>query len=146
MWLYAMNLVIISRKGISALQLQRELGIKSYPSAWRMLHQIRKAMQNEEHKETFEAIVEIDETYVGGNPRKKNNHKDIDENGGPDSTSTNEPSKLKRGRGTSKTPVIGVKERNTGKVHAVVASYNEDGAVELEFYIRKLLDELLEED
>ena len=75
MWLYAMNLVIVSRKGISALQLKRELGMGSYQSAWRMLHQIRKAMQNEAHKETFEAIVEIDETYVGGKPRKKNNHR-----------------------------------------------------------------------
>ncbi len=48
MWLYAINLVNVSRKGISALQLQRETGIGSYPSAWRMLHQIRKAMENEE--------------------------------------------------------------------------------------------------
>lgn len=76
MWLYAINLVLIARKGISALQLQRELGIGSYPSAWRMLHQIRKAMEKEEYKETFEAIVEIDETYVGGKPRKRNKHKD----------------------------------------------------------------------
>ena len=35
MWLYAMNLVIISRKGISASQLKRELGMGSYQSAWR---------------------------------------------------------------------------------------------------------------
>lgn len=116
MWLYAMNLVLIARKGVSALQLQRELGIGSYPSAWRMLHQIRKAMEKEEYKETFEAIVEIDETYVGGKPRKKNKHKDKEDDDTP-----------KRGRGTSKTPVIGVKERNTGRVHAVVANRNEEG-------------------
>ena len=90
----------------------------SYQSAWRMLHQIRKAMEKEEYKETFEAIVEIDETYVGGKPRKDNDHSD------KGNESENKP---KRGRGTSKTPVIGVKERNTGKVHAVVANYNEDG-------------------
>lgn len=120
MWLYAMNLVIISRKGISALQLKRELGMGSYQSAWRMLHQIRKAMESEEYKETFEAIVEIDETYVGGKPRKDNNHSD-------DNKDNNNENKQKRGRGTSKTPVIGVKERNTGKVHAVVANYNEEG-------------------
>lgn len=64
MWLYAMNLVLVSRKGISALQLKRELGMGSYQSAWRMLQQIRKAMEKEEYKETFEAVVEIDETYV----------------------------------------------------------------------------------
>ncbi len=116
MWLYAMNLVLVARKGISALQLKRELGMGSYQSAWRMLHQIRKAMEKEEYKETFEAVVEIDETYVGGKPRKNNKH-----NGSDDET------KPKRGRGTSKTPVIGVKERNTGKVHAVVANYNDEG-------------------
>lgn len=115
MWLYAMNLVLVSRKGISALQLKRELGMGSYQSAWRMLQQIRKAMEKEEYKETFEAVVEIDETYVGGKPRKNNGHSDDEDN------------KPKRGRGTSKTPVIGVKERNTGKVHAVVANYNEEG-------------------
>lgn len=77
-------------------------------------------MEKEEYKETFEAVVEIDETYVGGKPRKKNNHKDNEE----DDNGDNKP---KRGCGTSKTPVIGVKERNIGKVHAVVANYNEDG-------------------
>lgn len=115
MWLYAMSLVLVSRKGISALQLKRELGMGSYQSAWRMLQQIRKAMEKEEYKETFEAVVEIDETYVGGKPRKNNDHSDDEDN------------KPKRGRGTSKTPVIGVKERNTGKVHAVVANYNDEG-------------------
>ena len=55
-----------------------ELGMGSYQSAWRMLHQIRKAMEKEEYKETFEAIVEIDETYVGGKPRKNNDHSNSD--------------------------------------------------------------------
>lgn len=113
MWLYAINLVNISRKGVSALQLQRELGIGSYRSAWRMLHQIRVAMQKEDFREAFEAIVEIDETYVGGKPRKDNKHSEQSGNDDND--------KPKRGRGTSKTPVVGVKERSTGKVHAVVA-------------------------
>jgi len=106
MWLYAMNLVIVSRKGISALQLKRELGMGSYQSAWRMLHQIREAMEKEEHKKTFEAVAEIDEIYVGSKPRKNNN------------CSNDEGNKPKRGRRTSKTPVIGVKERTAGKVHA----------------------------
>ena len=121
MWLYAINLVIVSRKGVSALQLRRELGMNSYKGAWRMLHKIREAMAEDSHQNTFEAIVEIDETYVGGKPRKKNKHDD--ENKEDDD---NLP-KPKRGRGTSKTPVIGVKERNTGKVHAVVANFNDEG-------------------
>ena len=121
MWLYAINLVIVSRKGVSALQLRRELGMNSYKGAWRMLHKIREAMAEDNHQNAFEAIVEIDETYVGGKPRKKNKHDD--ENKEDDD---NLP-KPKRGRGTSKTPVIGVKERNTGKVHAVVANFNDEG-------------------
>lgn len=117
MWLYAINLVMVARKGISACQLQRELGMKSYVSAWRMLRIIRNTMSKEEYTDTFEAIVEIDETYVGGKPRKENKH---------DERETNEKHN-KRGRGTSKTPVVGVKERNTGRVYAVVANKNEEG-------------------
>lgn len=117
MWLYAMNLVIVAKKGISACQLQRELGMKSYKGAWRMLQLIRQAMAKEEYNEVFEAVVEIDETYVGGKPRKSNVHTERE---------TNEKHN-KRGRGTSKTPVIGVKERSTSKVHAVVANYNDEG-------------------
>ena len=56
-------------------------------------------MGNENDRQLFEAIVEIDETYVGGKPRKKNWHAD------------NKP--MKRGRGTSKTPIIGVKSLTT---------------------------------
>lgn len=113
MWLYAINLVIVSRKEISALQLKRELEMGSYQSAWRMLHQIRKAMEKEDYNETFESIVEIDETYVGGKSRKNNDHSDDD---------NNKPI----GRGTSETPVIGVKERNTCK-DTVVTNRNEEG-------------------
>lgn len=132
MWLYAINLVIISRKGISALQLQRELGMKSYKGAWRMMSMIRKAMQKEEMKEVFEAIVEIDETYLGGKPRKKNKH-DNDE----DTKNNN-----KRGRGTNKTAIIGVKERGTGKVHAVVANKNTEGKKLTGKQLFKVLDKV----
>ena len=117
MWLYAMNLVIVAKKGISACQLQRELGMKSYKGAWRMLHLIRQAMAKEEYNDVFEAVVEIDETYVGGKPRKRNKHNERE----------TEENFNKRGRGTSKTPVIGVKERSSGKIHAVVANFNAEG-------------------
>ena len=117
MWLYAINLVTIAKKGTSALQLQRELGIGSYKCAWRMMQKIRSAIANENMKDVFEAVVEIDETYVGGKPRKKNVHNERE---------TNENFN-KRGRGCAKTPVIGVKERSTGRVHAVVANFNDEG-------------------
>lgn len=117
MWLYAINLVMVARKGISAHQLRREMGMGSYISALRMLRQIRSAMSKEEYSDTFEAIVEIDETYVGGKPRKTNNHSERETNDNFN----------KRGRGTAKTPVVGIKERNTGRVYAVVANKNEEG-------------------
>jgi molybdenum-dependent DNA-binding transcriptional regulator ModE len=47
MWLYAINAVIISRKGISAKQLQREVGV-SYRIAWRMLKLISETMPKDE--------------------------------------------------------------------------------------------------
>lgn len=52
-----------TRSGVSAKQLQRELGV-TYKTAWRMFHQIRKMMSDEETPLSGE--VEVDETYVGG--------------------------------------------------------------------------------
>ena len=130
MWLFAINLVLIARKGISGLQLQRELGMKSYKGAFRMLKLIRAAMGTETHKDAFEAIVEIDETYVGGKPRKENTHK---------GKSTK---KSKRGRGTSKTPVVGVLERNSGRIHAVIAMPNKEGKKLSGKQLLSILDEV----
>jgi len=79
-WLMAFSLMCSAKKGISALQLQRNLDIGSYKTAWRMLRQVRKALSNIEHGQIFEAIVEIDETYVGAKPRKKNRKDDNDKN------------------------------------------------------------------
>lgn len=131
MWLYAINLVMVAKKGISACQLQRELGMKSYKGAWRMLHLIREVMGKEEYHGCFEAIVEVDETYVGGKPRKENVHFERE---------TNEKFN-KRGRGSSsKTPVIGVKERSSGRVHCVVATANADGQKLTGKQLLKVLD------
>ena len=68
-----------------------------------MMKQIRKAMGNEETRELFEAIVEVDETYVGGKPRKDNDSDGKGGNGGLEEDS--QESKNKRGRGTNKTPI-----------------------------------------
>ena len=59
------------------MQLQREIGV-TYKTAWRMLQQIRIAMGNATQKESLIQVVEIDETYVGGKPRKHNDHDDSD--------------------------------------------------------------------
>ncbi|GAI79383.1 unnamed protein product, partial [marine sediment metagenome] len=88
-WLMAVQLICSSKKGMSANQLHRLLGI-TYKTAWFMSHRIRYAMeQNYHNKEKLIGIVEVDETYVGGK------------------------GKGKRGRGSkSKTPVFSLVERN----------------------------------
>jgi len=121
-WMFAIHLFLNGKKGISGLQLQREIGV-TYKTAWRMLQQIRIAMGNAEQQEFFDTIVEIDETYVGGKPRKKNNHKDNDGKGG----GSNGGTPIKRGRGTKKTPVVGVVDRINKKVFAKVAMPNKKG-------------------
>lgn len=63
-WFYAMFLMASTRTGISAKQLERELGV-TYKTAWRMFTQIRKLMESED--ELFVGgSVEVDETYIGG--------------------------------------------------------------------------------
>ncbi|MCR8640779.1 transposase [Leptospira interrogans serovar Ricardi] len=109
-WILAINFVCNNKKSLSACQLQREIG-GSYETSWRMLHQIRKAMDSKLNQKLFEAIVEVDETYVGGKPRK--------------GSRKNKP--VKRGRGTNKTPVVGILERESGRVYAQVAIPNLEG-------------------
>ena len=131
-WFYAINLALVSKKGISALQLKREIGV-TYKTAWRMMKQIRTAMGNAENNQLFEALVEIDETYVGGKPRK-DNHNDQDD----DTPKTSN----KRGRGTRKTPVVGVKERNSNRVYAQVALPNKEGKCLSGKQLFKILDKV----
>jgi transposase-like protein len=68
-WLYAIHLMASSKKGMSAHQLMRNLGLKQYKSAWFMAHRIRYAMTGE-LPEKMRGIVEADETYVGGRRRR----------------------------------------------------------------------------
>lgn len=94
-WVYAMYLLVTARKGISSLQLSKEIGV-TQKTAWFMLHRLREACGGDLAK--LQGIVEIDETYVGG--LEANKH---------------ERDKLKAGRGTvGKTPVLGMKERGKG--------------------------------
>jgi transposase-like protein len=97
-WFYAMYLMSATRCGISAKQIERETGV-TYKTAWRMFKQIRSMLGDEKSGPIggFNRKVEMDETYYGSR------------------------SEGKRGRGTDKTPVVGMVQRK-GQVRAFVAS------------------------
>lgn len=69
-WFQAIALVLNAKKGISAKQLQRDLGIGGYKTAWYLYHRIREAM-NEGAIPVLGGIVEVDETYIGGKQKGK---------------------------------------------------------------------------
>lgn len=100
-WLVAWYMLCTSKKGVSALQIQRMLDIGSYRTAWFMMHRIRYALRDPVFADKLGeggGTVEADETYVGGKPRKGT---------GPH----------KRGRGTKKAPVVALVERG-GRVRS----------------------------
>ena len=93
-WFLAIYMICSAKKGVSAMQLQRELEIGSYKTAWYMAHRIRLAMHDDpQFCRKYSGVVEIDETYIGG------------KRSGP------------RGRAlSSKVPVVGIKKRTSGKI------------------------------
>ena len=65
LWFSAAYLVTTHTPGFSAVQLQRQLGLDRYETAWTMLHKLRRAMLRPE-RDRIAGTVEVDETYVGG--------------------------------------------------------------------------------
>ena len=114
-WFLAIGLVVNAKKSLSSYQLARDLELNQ-KSAWYMQTRIRAQMATDEGA-LLKGIIEADETYIGGKPRKGNNRKPL------------KPSK--RGRGTDKTAVIGAVERG-GEVKAEVA-YDLSGKGVLKF-------------
>jgi len=113
-WFLVLALMLNAKKSASACQIARDIGVRR-PTVWSMMHRIRAAMvKDAEQSALLHGIVEADETYVGGKPRK-GNRRDDDQEGG---------NKSKRGRGTDKMPVIGVVERH-GRVIARPATKSE---------------------
>lgn len=73
LWFYAMYLMTSTRCGISAKQLERELGV-TYKTAWRMFHLIRTELMTDEGQ-TLSCTVEMDETFIGRKPRQSDRNK-----------------------------------------------------------------------
>ncbi len=117
-WAYAFWRAATSKKGVAALELQRQCQI-SYPSALFLMHRIRFAMTPENGTgPKLSGIVECDETYVGGKPRAGTGlHK--------------------AGRGTDKTPVFGMVERGGRIKRRVVANVS---AANLKGAMRECVD------
>jgi transposase-like protein len=92
-WFLVTYLITESRKGISANQIKRMLGI-SYKTAWYLCHRIRKAMAEADHKLT--GTVEIDEMYIGGHTKNADKWK-------------------------KHAPVVGIRERG-GHLHFISAA------------------------
>jgi transposase-like protein len=109
-WFAATYIICESRKGMSANQIKRMLGI-SYKTAWYLCHRIRKAMADT-NPEKLTGTIEVDETYVGGRP----------------------PRGSKPGRGTPKEVVIGIRQRG-GDLRFFHAQDAKSGT--LEKYIRE---------
>jgi transposase-like protein len=97
-WVYSMYLLVTARKGISSMQLAKEIGV-TQKTAWFILGRLREACGSPGGPDDkLKGIVEIDECFIGGKEANKHEHK-----------------KLKAGRGSvGKTPVLGMRERGKG--------------------------------
>jgi IS1 family transposase len=102
-WFKVVHLMTVSKKGISSLQVQRQMGFGSYETALKMTHKIRAAMIEPEKK--LGGIVEVDETYVGGKDQWRHWDK---KSGG------------RGGLATGKTPVIGAVQRKGNVIARVL--------------------------
>ncbi|MCU0432028.1 MAG: IS1595 family transposase [Bacteroidia bacterium] len=161
-WLFAFSIVTDAKKGLSAMQLQRNLSI-SYPTAFKMYHRIREFMLDENTElDELDGIVEMDETYVGPKrPRLPNSQKremtssegieipelderidELKEQGIKFKRGRGNPAKadydVKRGRGTKKIPVVGIVERGGDVVAQVMKNLSAKNLIAM---VKKTVDE-----
>ena len=101
-WVFAMYLVVTARKGVSSLQLSKEIGV-TQKTAWFILGRLREALSGDDGP--LSGVIEVDEAYIGGKESAKHESK-----------------KLHAGRGpVGKTAVVGMRERG-GPVKAAPAA------------------------
>jgi len=113
-WIYAMYMLVTARKGVSSLQLSKQIGV-TQKTAWFVLHRLREACGNDFTKLT--GIVEVDETFIGGKERNKH-----------------EKDKLHAGRGpVGKTAVLGLRERG-GRTKAMPIEGTDLASIQNEIY------------
>lgn len=127
-WFLVLALMLNAKKSASAYQIARDLDMRR-ATVWSMMQRVRTAMAADPDQDRLlHGIVEADETYVGGKPRK----------GGPKGGGGH-AEKPKRGRGTKKVPVIGAIERG-GKVVARVAKPGDLCAKGISKFISRFVD------
>lgn len=119
-WFLAICIALNAKKGIAARQLSRDLHVNK-DTAWRMDMKIRQAMSEREQRELLTGLVECDETYIGGKLRPGSGEQH------------------KRGRGTKKTPILGMAERG-GNFRAEVVKNRKLDSKNLKMLVRRNVD------
>lgn len=123
-WFLAVSLVLNAKKGLSALQLSRDLEVNKN-TAWRIAMKIREAMISK--GELLTGLVEMDEAYVGGVPRKMNyRHTGV--------------GKHSAGRGTKNRAVLAAVERGGKVVAKVMKPGQKLSSITLDTFIKKNID------
>jgi hypothetical protein len=120
-WFRVVHLMLASKKGMPALQIQRLMGFGSYETAHSMCHKIRAALIEPEAK--LGGIVEVDETWVGGKAYNKHGKRS---HGG------------RGGAGSGKTPVIGAISRKSNVIARVLDRVNRKNA---EWFVREMISD-----
>jgi transposase-like protein len=108
-WFKVTHLMLTSKKGISALQIQRQMGFGSYKTAHGMCHKIRTALMQPETK--LGGIVEMDETWIGGKDTNRHWNK-------------------KKGYFGAKTPIIGAVQRKGNVIARVLEKVNSQSVID----------------
>lgn len=119
-WFLAICLTLNAKKRVAARQMARHLHVNK-DTAWRINMKIREAMAEREQRELLTGLVECDETYIGGKPRPGS---------GPHI----------RGRGTKKTPIVGLAERNGNVRTEVFKNHKRLNGRNLKMLVRKNVD------